>query len=59
MQFLKDLLRNLAVLLVIGVVLFAISPQQMSRIAEVYGGLFGPLAIVLLIILALPRRRRR
>jgi hypothetical protein len=59
MDFLKDLLRNLALLLIIGVVLFILFPDTMKQVFQLYGALFGPLAIILLVVAALPRKRRR
>jgi hypothetical protein len=57
MQFLKDFLRNLAILLVIGLVLFVISPTMMTQVFQIYGAIFGPLSIALLVVFALPRKR--
>jgi hypothetical protein len=58
MQFLKDLLRNLVLLFVIGLVLLAISPNIMTQTYQALGGLFGPGLILIVIAGALPRRRR-
>lgn len=58
MQFLRDLLRNLAILFVIGLVVFIMFPDIMKQVGEVYSSLFGPLAILMVIVFALPRRRR-
>jgi len=58
MQFVKDLIRNLIVLLIIGLILFVLFPGPMSQIFQLYGLLFGPLAILILIVTALPRKRK-
>jgi hypothetical protein len=58
MQFLKDFLRNLLILVVIGVALYLLYPSMMGQVLQVYGALFGPIAIVLLIVFALPRKKR-
>lgn len=58
MQFIRDLIRNLVILAVIGIILFLMFPSTMEQIFQVYGQLFGPLAILILIVAALPRRRR-
>lgn len=58
MNYMKDLLRNLIILLVIIVVLFIFFRETMAQIFQVFGGLFGPVAILMLIIFALPRKRR-
>lgn len=57
--FLKQLLINLVLLLVMGVVLYLIAPDIMGQVFGVYGALFGPLALVMLVVFALPRKSRR
>jgi tetratricopeptide (TPR) repeat protein len=57
MEFLKDLLRNLAFLIAIGVVLYIIAPDMMKQIFQVYGALFGPIAIFIVIVAAIPRKK--
>ncbi len=58
MDFLKGLLKNLAFLLAIGVVLFVLFPNQMSQVFQLYGAIFGPIAILILIGAAMPRKKR-
>ena len=58
MQFFKAFLRNLGILIVIGIVLFVLYPATMRQMFELYGALFGPGAVLVLIGVALPRRRR-
>ena len=58
MQLLKDFFKNLALLLVLILILFVIMPETMSQIFSLYGMLFGPVALLLLVVMALPRRRR-
>ncbi len=60
MKFLSDFLRNLAILAVIGLALYVISPSIMTQVFNLFGTLFGPLIVILLIAAAaLPRKRRR
>ncbi|MBI5932322.1 MAG: hypothetical protein HY867_01340 [Chloroflexi bacterium] len=59
MQFLKDFLRNLLFLLLLGVILYFMFPDMMRQIFELYGLLFGPLALVALLVIALPRRKKK
>lgn len=59
MQFLKDYLRNLLFLILLGVALYFLFPDMMRQIFELYGLLFGPLAIVALLVIALPRGKRK
>ena len=59
MGFLKAFLRNLLMLVVLGVVLYVMFPEMVGSMFQLYGMLFGPAAILILIVGALPRRRRR
>jgi hypothetical protein len=59
MQFLKDFLRNLVLLLIIGLVLFIIFPDTMNQAFQLYAALLGPIAILIVVIGALPRRKRK
>jgi len=56
-QFFKNFLRNLFLLLVLGVVVYLISPEIMESVYKAFGQLFGPLAIIMVIVTAIPRRR--
>ena len=58
MQFLKDLLRNLALLIVIGIILLLVAPAMMKQVYELFGALFGPMLLLLIVVAALPRRKR-
>jgi hypothetical protein len=53
------LIKNLALLIVIGLVLLVLFPTQLSTIFQLYGALFGPFLVVIILVAALPRRRRR
>ena len=55
MSFLKKLGRNLLFLIILGIVLLVLFPTQMSQVFALYGAIFGPLAILLLIAAALPK----
>jgi hypothetical protein len=58
MQFFKGLLINLGLLLVIGLVLFVLFPDPMRQIFQTYCVIFGPIVVILLIVVAaLPRKR--
>jgi preprotein translocase subunit Sss1 len=58
MEFLKNFLINLAGLLGIGVVIYIIYPDMIKQVFQFYGLLFGPIAILLVIVAALPRKKR-
>lgn len=59
MEFLKNFLRNLFMLGVIGLILYLIAPDMIGMVYDFFGQLFGPLAILMLIASALPQRRRK
>jgi len=58
MHFIKDLLRNLAFLFVIGILLLLFAPDMIRQVYELFGALFGPLIILAVFAAALPHRRR-
>jgi len=58
MQFLKDLLRNLAILIAIFIALLIFAPAMMKQVYELLGALFGPVLILIIIAAALPRKKR-
>jgi len=58
MGFIKRLLINLAFLIGLGVLLLILFPDMMKQVFQLFGGLFGPAVILLLIVAALPRKRR-
>ena len=59
MQFIKDFVRNLIVLLVIGAVLYFMAPDMMRQVYELFGVMFGPLVLIILVVIALPRGKRK
>ena len=59
MSFFKALLRNIAILIVIGVAMLIFMPEVMSEVYKTLGALFGPLLILMVIVAALPRKRSR
>ena len=58
MDYLKAFLRNLGFLVLIGIVLLVLFPSWMRDINRLYGAIFGPLALLILVIAALPARKR-
>ncbi len=63
MEFLKEFLRNLLLLGVVILFLYIASPDMIGQAFQLLGMLFGPVMLILLIIIsALPKksgRRRR
>ena len=59
MKLLKDLGTNILILVVIGFVLYLIMPDMMKAILEILGA-WGPgVALLVVIIIAFPKGRRR
>ena len=58
MTFLKDFLINLALLVGLGVVLLLVFPDMMKQVYEALGLILGPIAILFVIVIALPQKRR-
>lgn len=59
MRFIKDFMWNLGLLILLGVALYIFSPKIFSQVYWFLGKMFGPVLIILLIVVtALPRRHR-
>lgn len=58
MKFLKDYLRNLALLAFVLVVLLLVSPSMVSQAYNALGMILGPILILVILVAALPRKRR-
>ncbi len=58
MRFFKSFIRNLVLLLVMGLVLFLLFPNIMGPVFHFSGLILGPLAILVIIVAALPLGRR-
>jgi uncharacterized membrane protein YhaH (DUF805 family) len=55
-----DFLFNLAILAVIGIVLFALFPDIMRQVLGLYDGLgILPVMVIFIVLAALPKRNRR
>ena len=60
MQFIKIFLRNLGVLIILGLGLLVLFPDMVGQMFQFYGLLFPPGLILLMVaVAAWPRRRRR
>ncbi len=59
MEFLKNWLKNLGILLVIGILIYLMFPAMMKQVFELYGMIFGPIIFVLILVYSLPRKGRR
>ena len=59
MRFLLDFLGNLFLLFVIGLFLILVFPDLVRQVYNALGNLFGPLAILMIIVAAIPRRKSK
>lgn len=59
MDYLKGFLRNLAILLGFGLLIYIAAPGIVGLVYQTYSGLFGLFAIFSIIIAALPYRRKK
>lgn len=59
MRFIKKLLLNLVLLVGMGILLFNLYPDTMKHVYSLYGQLLGPLAVVMLVVRALPDQRTK
>lgn len=58
MGFILNFLKNLGFLIVAGIVLYILFPTMVGQVFQMFGVIFGPLAIVILLVAALPKRKR-
>jgi len=58
-DFIKNLLFNLGLLIVAGIILYMIFPEIMGGVFQISWLIYGPLVFLILIVFALPRGRRR
>lgn len=57
MDFLKGFLRNLALIVGLGLVIYLMYPDVVKQVLEAYWLILGPIAILFVIGAALPKRR--
>jgi len=56
----KDFLRNLGILLVLAIIVFALFPDIMQQVFGLYNGLgILPVFIIMVVLSAIPKKRRR
>ena len=58
MDFLISFIRRLLFLAIIFIILLFIAPDLMSQVYGLLGVLFGPLLILIVVVAALPKRKR-
>jgi hypothetical protein len=58
MDFLKGFLRNLALLAVLGFIIYLIEPDMVRQVTEAYWMILGPVGIILVIVAAIPQKRK-
>ncbi len=58
MDFISKLVFNLGLLVVAGIVLYAISPEIMAGVFQISWLIYGPLVFLILVVYALPNRKQ-
>lgn len=58
MVFLRDFLRNLAILIAFGLVIYFTAPDFTKQVFQLSGAFLGLIAMLLVIVAALPRKKR-
>ena len=58
MDFIKNLVINVVILVVCGIGISLFAPSLMSQVYSLFGSLFGPLAIIMVVVLAIPKKRK-
>ena len=59
MRFAINLLRNLAIMVILAVILYIIKPEIMARGFLEYWMYFTPLLLLLVVLLAFPLKRKK
>ena len=59
MDFLKRFLKNLALILGLGLIIYLMYPDVVKQVLEAYWLILGPIAILFVIGAALPKRQTR
>lgn len=59
MKFAINLLRNLAIVVVLAVILYVIKPEIMAQVFLEYWMYFTPLLLLLVVFLAFPIKRKK
>ena len=59
MKFAINLLRNLAIVVVLAVILYIVKPEIMAQVFLEYWMYFTPLLLLLVVFLAFPRKRKK
>ncbi|PKO00555.1 MAG: hypothetical protein CVU42_03160 [Chloroflexi bacterium HGW-Chloroflexi-4] len=58
MDFIKNLIRNIVILVACGFAIYLVAPSMMSQVYSLFGSFFGPLAIIMIVVLAIPKKRK-
>ena len=59
MKFAINLLRNLAIMVILAVILYIVKPEIMAQVFLEYWMYFTPLLLLLVVFLAFPRKRKK
>jgi hypothetical protein len=58
LKFVINLLRNLAIVVVLAVIIYIIRPEIMAKVFLEYWLYFTPLLLLLVVLLAFPRKKK-
>jgi hypothetical protein len=58
LKFVINLLRNLAIVVVLAVIFYIIKPEIMAKVFLEYWLYFTPLLLLLVVLLAFPRKKK-
>ena len=59
MTFLKNFLRNLILIAVLGLVIYLVAPDMVIGVAEAYWTILGPIGLLLIVVFAIPNKRKK
>jgi len=59
MAFLKGFVKNLLFLAGLGLIIYLIEPEMVKGAFEAYWMILGPIGILLIIVVAIPLRRKK
>jgi hypothetical protein len=59
MGFLRRFLRNLIFFAVVGIIIYLMEPEMVKNVVDAYWQILGPIGLLLIIVGAIPQKRRR
>lgn len=59
MTFLKNFLRNLFILAVLGLIIYLVAPDIVGEAAEAYLTILGPIGLLFIVVFAIPKKEKK